>query len=43
MRIGIMLRTMSERQGIGIYTRNVVDQLLRIDRRNDYVLYYRDA
>src|SRR5512146_3237494 len=43
MRIGVMLRTMSERQGIGIYTRNLVDQLLRIDQRNQYILYYRDA
>jgi glycosyltransferase involved in cell wall biosynthesis len=42
MRIGVMLRTISEQQGIGIYTRNLVDQLLRIDPRNEYVLYYRD-
>src|SRR4051794_41343703 len=37
-----MLRTLSERQGIGIYTRNIVDHLLRIDSRNQYVFYYRD-
>jgi glycosyltransferase involved in cell wall biosynthesis len=42
MRIGVMLRTMSERQGIGIYTRNVMDHLVELDRRNEYVLYYRD-
>src|SRR5689334_4298386 len=42
VRIGVMLRTLSERQGIGIYTRNIIDQLLRIDSRNQYFLYYRD-
>jgi glycosyltransferase involved in cell wall biosynthesis len=42
MRIGVMLRTMSERQGIGIYTRNIMDHLLELDHRNEYVLYYRD-
>ena len=42
MRIGVMLRTMDERQGIGVYTRNLVDELLRQDTRNEYVLYYRN-
>lgn len=42
VRIGVMLRTLSERQGIGIYTRNIIDHLLRIDSRNQYVFYYRD-
>lgn len=42
MRIGIMLRTMDEQQGIGVYTRNLVDELLRQDARNEYVLYYRN-
>ena len=42
MRIGVMLRTMRERQGIGVYTQNVMDELLAADSRNEYVLFYRD-
>lgn len=42
MRIGVMLRTMDERQGIGIYTQNIMDELLRLDTTNHYVLYYRN-
>ena len=30
MRIGIMLRTIDETGGIGVYTRNIVEELLRI-------------
>jgi glycosyltransferase involved in cell wall biosynthesis len=40
MRIGIMLRAMSERQGIGIYTQNLADKLLPMDPVNEYVLFY---
>ncbi len=43
MRIGIMLRTLSEKQGIGIYTRNLLEQFLEKDTQNEYVLFYRDA
>src|SRR5262249_13255206 len=41
MRIGIMLRSVADRGGVGIYTRNIVEQLLRIDPRNEYVLLYK--
>ncbi len=41
MRIGVMLRAIDERGGIGVYTRNIVRELLKRDRANEYVLYYR--
>lgn len=41
MRIGVMLRAIGERQGIGIYTRNLMDKLLPLDRDNHYILFYR--
>jgi glycosyltransferase involved in cell wall biosynthesis len=43
MKIGIMLRALDERGGIGVYTDNITRELLNLDRRNQYVLYYRDA
>jgi glycosyltransferase involved in cell wall biosynthesis len=43
MRIGMMLRSWDEKGGIGVYTRNLVQELLRIDHKNQYVLFYRDA
>ncbi len=42
MRIGMMLRTLDERQGIGVYTRFLVEELLAIDRNNHYLLFYRN-
>ncbi len=43
MRIGVMLRHLgSERGGIGRYTRSIVEKLLAIDDRNNYVLFYSD-
>jgi glycosyltransferase involved in cell wall biosynthesis len=42
MKIGVMLRTMDEKQGIGIYTQNLMDHLLRLDQKNEYVLFYRN-
>jgi glycosyltransferase involved in cell wall biosynthesis len=36
-----MLRTFDEQGGIGVYSRNLVRELLRIDRSNQYVLLYR--
>ncbi len=42
MRIGIMLRAMDEKGGIGVYTRNIVAELLRLDTANEYVLFYRN-
>lgn len=38
MRIGIAIRTWNDKGGIGVYTRNLVSNLLKIDRKNEYVL-----
>lgn len=43
MKIGIMLRAIDEKGGIGVYTQNITEELLRLDRNNHYVLYYQDA
>lgn len=43
LRIGIMLRTLDEKGGIGVYTRYLTDALLDLDRRNAWVLLYRSA
>ena len=40
MRIGIMLRSIDEKGGVGVYTRNIVKELLQHDLRNSYVLFY---
>lgn len=42
MKIGVMLRTMDEKQGIGIYTQSLMDHLVPLDRKNEYVLFYRN-
>jgi hypothetical protein len=42
MRIGIMLRALDEHGGIGIYTRYVTEELLSLDRHNQYILLYRN-
>jgi glycosyltransferase involved in cell wall biosynthesis len=42
MRIAVMLRSLDEKGGIGVYTRNLLDTLLSLDRENEYVLLYRD-
>ncbi len=42
MRIGMMLRALDEKGGVGVYTRNLVEELLRVDRNNEYVFFYRD-
>jgi glycosyltransferase involved in cell wall biosynthesis len=36
-----MLRAVDEQGGIGIYTRNITEQLLVQDQKNEYVLFYR--
>jgi len=41
MRVGIMLRTIEEDHGIGMYTRYLIPRLLRLDPDVDYVLIYR--
>ena len=43
MRIGMMLRSFDEKGGVGVYTRNLVRELLDIDSTNEYVLFYRNA
>ncbi|HEW78817.1 MAG TPA: glycosyltransferase family 1 protein [Phycisphaerales bacterium] len=40
MRIGIMLRCIDEKGGIAIYARNIVEELLKIDQKNQYVLFF---
>jgi glycosyltransferase involved in cell wall biosynthesis len=42
MRIGMMLRTLDEKGGIGVYTQYLLEELLAIDRENLYVLLYRN-
>jgi glycosyltransferase involved in cell wall biosynthesis len=40
MRIGIMLRSIDEKGGVGVYTRNIVKELLELNQKNEYVLFY---
>ena len=40
MRIGVMLRSIDEKGGVGVYTRNIVKELLELESKNDYVLFY---
>ena len=40
MRIGIMLRSIDEKGGVGVYTRNIVKELLQLDKNNKYILFY---
>jgi glycosyltransferase involved in cell wall biosynthesis len=40
MKIGIMLRCVDEKGGIGVYARNVVPELLQNDNENEYFLFY---
>jgi glycosyltransferase involved in cell wall biosynthesis len=40
MRIGIMLRSIDEKGGVGVYTRNIVKELLQLDHKNEYVLFF---
>ena len=42
MRIGIMLRAIDEKGGVAVYSRNIVAELLQLDRENEYVLLYRN-
>jgi glycosyltransferase involved in cell wall biosynthesis len=43
MRIGMMLRSLDEKGGIGVYTNNLIHELLRIDDKKQYVFFYRKA
>ncbi len=40
MRIGVMLRSIDEKGGVGVYTRNIVKELLLLDQKNEYFLFY---
>ena len=42
MRIGVMLRAIDEQGGVGVYTRNIIAELLNLDRKNEYFLFYRN-
>jgi glycosyltransferase involved in cell wall biosynthesis len=42
MRISIMLRSIDEKGGVGVYTRNIVKELLHLDQKNEYILLYRE-
>ena len=42
MRIGVMLRSYDEFGGIGVYSRNIVKELLAVDQKNQYILFYRN-
>ena len=41
MRIGIMMRSADEAGGIGVYARNLVEELLKLDHENEYFLFYK--
>ena len=43
MRIGVMLRAWGEKGGVGVYTRNIVPELLDLDQDNQYVLFFRES
>jgi glycosyltransferase involved in cell wall biosynthesis len=43
VRIGVMLRAIEEKGGVGVYTRNLTRELLDMDRENEYVLFYRSV
>jgi len=42
MRIAVMLRTLDEKGGIGVYSRNLIETLLELDAANEYLFLYRD-
>ena len=43
MKIAVMLRNLGEKGGIVVYARNLLDQILRQDTKNEYVFLYRYA
>ncbi|MGA7671554.1 MAG: glycosyltransferase family 1 protein [Nitrolancea sp.] len=40
MKIGVMLRHLGQPGGIGVYTSNIVESLLQVDRSNEYFFLY---
>jgi glycosyltransferase involved in cell wall biosynthesis len=43
VRIGIMLRTLEEKGGVGVYTRYLLRTLLKLGEQHEFVLFYRNA
>ena len=43
IRIGLMLRALDEKGGVGVYTRGITRELLDLDRHNQYILFYRNG
>jgi hypothetical protein len=43
MKIGVMLRHLSELGGLSVYTRNILENLLEIDGENEYIFLYNDS
>jgi len=41
MRIGVTLRNVTEKGGVGLYTRNILKNLLKVDKDNQYILFYK--
>lgn len=42
LRIGLMLRAYDEKGGVGVYTRNLVEELLHLETAHQFVLYYQN-
>lgn len=42
LRIGVMLRGIAEHDGAGVYIRRLLEALLDLDHRNEYVFFYSD-
>jgi glycosyltransferase involved in cell wall biosynthesis len=40
MRIGIMLRTINEKGGIGIYSRHITRELIELGQEHNFILFY---
>lgn len=43
MKIGICIRSWTESGGIGVYTRNIIPNLLALDHSNEYFLFYQNT
>lgn len=41
MRIAMMLRSLDERFGIGVYTRNILDSILELGHGHQFILFFR--
>jgi glycosyltransferase involved in cell wall biosynthesis len=40
MKIGVMLRHLNELGGVVVYTKNIIENLLDIDKKNEYIFLY---